>query len=92
MPGGDPYPINLTGIQYSEIESIAVHEWTPLPDGQGSPEEVHLAVQLVGWEHPLVLRFKDPQPIDSLVVALITHRNRVWSKAEQLLPVACPDS
>ncbi len=82
MSNESQYPFNVAGMQFFDMESISVHEWTPLPDGKGSPEQVHLCVQMAGWEHPMVMRFKSAATVDALIVALITHRNRVWGKIE----------
>lgn len=72
------YPINTAGMLFYEIESIVVNEWHELPDGRGDPSEVHIVVKVKGAKYPLIMRFKKPRPIDDLIVALITHRRRVW--------------
>ena len=72
--------VNLDGVRFVEVKSISVNEWHPLPDGQGQPEQVHLWIELEGLPHPVVLRFRSRRPVDSLIVALMTHANAVWGK------------
>jgi hypothetical protein len=74
------YPMNTAGMAYFEIKEISVNEWHPLPDGQGKPEQVHLMIEVDGFPHPLVIRYKSRRPVDELIVALITHAEHVWPR------------
>ena len=74
----DQKPINMAGVQFNEVLAISVNEWHPQPDGGGKPEQLHLVLEVAGLPHPLVVRFKSPRPVDSLIVALMTHRKGVW--------------
>ena len=76
----DTTPVNVKGMKFYDIESISVNEWHPLPDGKGKPSQVHMMLEVSGFDYPLVIRFKSARPIDELIMALITHRNNVWSK------------
>ena len=71
-------PINLEGVQFFDIDSISVNEWHRLPDGAGEPEQVHLWVEVKDFGYPFVVRFKSPEAVDELIVALMTHRKGVW--------------
>ena len=68
--------MNIKGLAFYEVESLSVNEW--YPPGQGKPEQVHLWLDLEGFPHPLVMRFRSPQAVDELIVALMTHRKGVW--------------
>jgi hypothetical protein len=67
-------------MKYFEVKNISVNEYHPLPDGQGKPEQVHLWMEIEDIPHPFVMRFKSRRPVEELIVALITHANRVWPK------------
>jgi len=69
---------NLAGVEFYELDEVEVREFHELPDGQGEPTQVHLNVRLKGFPAAFVLRFKSGRPIDELIVALITHRKRVF--------------
>ena len=73
-------PVNLAGMQFYEVLNISVNEWHPLPNGEGDATQVHVWVELDEFPHPLVIRFKSRRPVDSFIVALMTHANRVWPK------------
>src|SRR3972149_8623525 len=76
----DVTPRNVAGDEYFEVESIGVFEWHSLPDGRGRPEQVLLEIKLANCSIPIVMRFKSRKPIDSLIVALKTHANSVFTK------------
>jgi len=78
MRQDDVTPINIAGMQFYEIKGISVNEWHSLPNGEGKPEQVHMMLEVDGFPYPLVIRFKSRRPVDELIVALITHANRVW--------------
>ena len=77
----DITPKNLAGDKYFEVKSIEVTEWHSLPNGEGKPEQEHLIIELENCPYPLVMRFKSRKPVDSLIVALITHANSIWGKS-----------
>ena len=66
---------------YSPIESISVREWhPPTPDG-GPATEIHLMIFLKSEpENPLLMRFSGPGTLDSLVSALVVHRQNVFGR------------
>ena len=80
-------PINVAGIQFYEVLNISVNEWHPLPNGEGDPTQVHVWFELEEFPHPLVIRFKSRRPVDSFIVALITHANAVWPMPKNLGPL-----
>ena len=79
----DQTPVNTAGMEFYEINIISVNEWHPLPNGEGNPTQVHVWIELEKFPHPLVLRFKSRRPVDSFIVALMTHANAVWPKERQ---------
>ena len=76
-------PFNTAGMAFYDVQNISVNEWHPLPDGQGDPTQVHVWFELDEFPHPLVIRFKSRRPVDSFIVALMTHANAVWPKQKQ---------
>jgi hypothetical protein len=74
-------PKNLAGTQYFNMKTVTVAEYHELPNGEGPPTEVHLAIDVDGIPYPFIVRWHSRRPIDELIVALITHANRVWPKA-----------
>jgi len=80
MAHDDITPVNTEGMKFFEIEQISVNEWHPLPDGQGNPTQVHMKLEVDGFDFPLVVRFKSRRPVDELIMGLITHANNVWGK------------
>ena len=79
----DQSPRNLAGTRFTEVTSISVNEYHPLPDGKGKPEQVHLYFEIKGYPFPFVVRFKSRRPVDNLIVALLTHANGVWPKPKK---------
>ena len=74
---------NLAGQEFFPVESIEVLEYCPLPNGEGEPTEVHLWLKIEGAEStPFAIRFHSPRTVDELIVALMTHRARVWGKGQ----------
>ncbi len=55
-------PVNVEGLEVLEIQAIMVRDYHALPDGQGPVEEVHLWIEVQGFQHPMILRFKSPAP------------------------------
>lgn len=72
---------NTAGMRFFEIAEIEVAEWHPLPDGEGPPTQVHMAIRLEGNHVPLVARFKGPDTLGALIAALREHRDNVWPDA-----------
>ncbi len=72
---------NVQGVEYFQVNEIAVREYHPLPDGQGEPTEVHMCIDIVGFPGEVVCRLKSGRATDELIVALITHRKRVFGDA-----------
>ena len=74
-------PHNLAGSEalLLDIDSLIVGVYHELPDGKGKPSEVHLVMNIAGMpDLPLVMRFKNPRTLDSLISALAVHRRDVW--------------
>ena len=69
---------NLKGIEYIALESLEVGEFHEAEDGAGKPSQVHLTFKIEGAPARMVFRFKSCKPVDSLIVALITHSKNVW--------------
>ena len=76
----DVTPINTAGMAFFEITKITVFEWHKLPDGQGKPEQLHLEIEIAGFPHPFIARFKSRRPVDELIVGLMAHVNNVWPR------------
>lgn len=76
----DITPENVGGLPYYEIDSIEVAEWHPLPNGEGQPTQVHMILTMKDSPIPLIVRFKSRRPVDSLIMALMTHANGVWNQ------------
>jgi hypothetical protein len=70
--------VNLTGMGYYEIESVEVAEFHPLPNGQGSPTQVHVIMTITELDYPLTMRIKSRQACEQLIHALMTHSKAVW--------------
>ena len=71
-------PVNLAGVEFFEIKEIDVTEFHELSDAQGKPSEVHLWITMDVLDTPFIMRFHSPGGLDQLIVALMTHRKRVW--------------
>jgi len=71
-------PVNLDQVAFADVEEISVNEWHRLPNGEGSPEQVHVWLKLKGLPYPFVIRFKRPGALDELITSLIVHRRGVF--------------
>jgi hypothetical protein len=50
---------NVAGMEAFSIDNYSVFEWCPLPNGEGSPTQVHVWLNVLTIsEHPIVMRFK----------------------------------
>lgn len=65
-------------VKYWEAntEGLSVYSWCPTPTPTVPPTQVHLNIPIAGGE--MVLRFKGPGTLDSLIDALISHREDVF--------------
>ena len=65
---------------FVEFERIEVYSWTPERDGKGTPEQVHLKMDVKIADVPLTLvqRYKGKGALNSLIDALVKHREEVW--------------
>lgn len=77
-PPANRIPENVGGQGYYEIESLHVNSWNPLPDGKGPSTQVHVSVHVKQLPYPLVMRFKGPNTLGTLIESLERHRNDVW--------------
>ena len=78
---GDPGPrarIGGYGPGPLEIHRIDVGSWSPEPNGQGQPTEVHLKIEIKHSKRPLVVQFKRAADLDLLATALMCHRVDCW--------------
>lgn len=71
---------NLSELEIREIEEIQINEFHPLPEGQGDPTQVHLAMKLKDAPANLllILRLKSRRACVELIEALTTHTNNVF--------------
>lgn len=69
---------NLTGVEFFEINEVSIVEYHPLANGQGEPTEAHMNIDIKGFSHPVIMRMKSGKVMDELIVAMITHRRRVF--------------
>lgn len=64
-----------------ELKDCNIYEWHPTPDGSGKPTQVHLVANYYGVPQPFVWRFKGPETIGQIILALSRHRKSVWPDA-----------
>ena len=67
----------------AKIESLAVYSWSPDRLGVERPTQVHMIMQLDGLRpdgRPCIaaLRFKGPDTIRQVIMALLEHSSGVW--------------
>lgn len=66
------------------VEWCEVASWSEGADGEGVPcSQVHLLIKMRGTDAPLALRLKSPEAANSLIDALVEHRDYVWPQDEQ---------
>ncbi len=70
--------VNLMGMGYYEVESVEIAEYHPLPDGQGSPTQVHVIMTITELDYPMTLRIKSREACEQIIHALMTHSKAVW--------------
>lgn len=69
------------GVKIMEVKELSVRSWSPGEEAENMPcTQVHLFMQIVNRPYPLVMRIKSREAIDSLIKALISHRDEVWPK------------
>lgn len=63
-----------------EVKNLGVASWSPGEDGENiPPTQVHLLYNVPALsKHPFMMRFKSREAVDSLINALIEHRDKVW--------------
>lgn len=84
-PPASRIPENVTGQGYYEIEELHVNSWNPLPDGKGPSTQVHVSVVVKQLPYPLVMRFKGPNTLGTLIESLERHRNDVWPAGDSAI-------
>lgn len=62
---------------YVPTEGLHVGSWCPTPTPTVPPTQVHLSIPM-GDQGTMVLRFKSPKTLDTLIEALRKHRLDVW--------------
>lgn len=76
-------PKALPAAAYS-ISDLEVLSYSPGPVGAGVPcTEVHLMIRIDGLNAPLIMRMKSAAAVDSLVEALLIHREDVFGKGDE---------
>jgi hypothetical protein len=73
---------NLAGSNVLPLDSYAVVEWHPAPDGQGKPTQVHLVLNIPDLPVRFSLRLKSASAVDTLVGSLMRHRKSVWPEMD----------
>lgn len=63
-----------------QVKSLDVMQWHPLPNGAGSPTQVHLMITTDAVPYPLVIRFKGPDTLRGFIKALTQHCDEVFGK------------
>jgi hypothetical protein len=67
------------GQAFLDIQEFGVASWSPGAEGEGvPPTQVHVLMRVGGVDMPLILRLKSRAVTDSLIAALIEHRDYVW--------------
>ena len=66
------------------IESYTIASWCPDDDAQEPPEQVHFMINLKNNPFPMVMRFKSPKTIGTLIEGLIAYRKQVWPDADAI--------
>ena len=74
----DPLKQNLTGVEFFEIKEVVIYEYHLLSNGEGKPTEVHMKIEINDFPYPVIMRMKSARIMDELIVAMITHRKRVF--------------
>jgi hypothetical protein len=76
---------NLEGMRVIPLDpesgALEVVEWHELPDGQGKPSQVHIAVTLDADLPKFAIRLKSREAVEHLVGILLEHAAAVWPKA-----------
>lgn len=66
-----------------EIPEVSVKSWSPGKEGEGVPcTQVHLVIEVPAVSALFITRFKGRQAVQSLIDALVEHRDFVWPQAK----------
>lgn len=75
-------PARIT-TEFFNVESLEVASWSPGKEGENvPPTQVHLIANMQGLGFPFIMRFKSRAAVDSLIDALIEHRDHTFGKGE----------
>jgi hypothetical protein len=77
-------PINLDGSQIMlfDMDEVSINAWTPLPNGEGDPTQVHLLFK-VAEGVTTAIRFKGPDTLNAIVEQLTRYRDIVWPEKDE---------
>lgn len=77
------YADEFAGLKLIPCQRWDVVEWHPLPDGQGSPTQVHIVITPAPPLDDLrfLMRLKSKAACDAMIEALQRHRDNVWGVA-----------
>ena len=83
LPPSNIKPQNVGGKSYYAIRDLAVVAYSPGTVEQNLPcTEVHLALDVKGMKHPLVLRLKSARAADELAGLISQYRLVVWPEVD----------
>lgn len=68
---------------YVPVSDLEVASWSPGADGENvPPTQVHVLYRVKELNALFVMRLKSKEATDSLIAALVEHRDHVWGKNE----------
>lgn len=65
-----------------EVQGVEIFTWCPDLEAKEPPEQVHMILDITSFDYPIVMRFKSPDTIGSVIKALADHRKEVWPDAK----------
>lgn len=69
---------NETYLTTSDLEVVS---WSPGEEGENvPPTQVHILYRVTGFDASFAMRLKSKAVVDSLIDALIKHRDHVWGE------------
>lgn len=82
LPPVETWNRNVEDLRVIPVDNYRVAEWTPERDGQDTPTQVHLVLELKDAPFNLALRLKSRDACDTLIEALTRHRLSVWPEGK----------
>jgi hypothetical protein len=71
--------IDIPKGRYVTARSINIVSWCPTPQPTVPPTQVHMLIS-VADDVTIVMRFKGPATLDTVIAALQSHRREVWDE------------